>query len=639
MDRHDATSLAVQSLLLLLLLAVVVGFFEYGNYRRDREIAELSIQRNLDLLKLRFDSDLQQLADEVTSLAYSPALKRYLSSEETTDLALVQDGFMSLSAQRGWYDQVRYIDRHGRERVRVDRRDGISWLNRSGQDKLHRDYVQAGLALTGGQIYVSEIDLNIEYGQVEVPYQPMVRVVAPVELNGVQQGLTVLNAHAEVLLERLQQTLPKNTDLVMLNSRGGWIAGGSEHNWGFVFNPEAGLAQEAPSIWQVVSRLDKGHFEHQGGCYHFSWYQANLDDAQVPRWLLAQRNHHSCSVVATAAVQEGTAHLLMAASFSLPLLWLWHGSRMGARRLQRQQDVMRAQLQIVTQQADLGLLMVDRECRVRWVNPEAQRLLGWSQAELLGQNLHHLVHTTPEGEAIHEGECPTLRALQSGQRYRNDNDRMLSRSGEILQLSVRVNAFGDGDQRQAIVTLADVSEQVERERVLERLATTDPLTGVLNRRSILQSLRVLLDKPDSAACVIMADIDFFKKVNDTYGHNTGDRVLVEFAKTVRQLLRRGDLLGRLGGEEFVVVIDHAPLDSALALAERIRQAVQNHTCVAEDGSMVNVTSSFGVARQVGDETAEQLLGRADQALYKAKHGGRNRVEYLESTRVTDAVPE
>lgn len=172
---------------------------------------------------------------------------------------------MSLSAQRGWYDQVRYIDRHGRERVRVDRRDGISWLNRSGQDKLHRDYVQAGLALTGGQIYVSEIDLNIEYGQVEVPYQPTVRVVAPVELNGVQQGLTVLNAHAEVLLERLQQTLPKNTDLVMLNSRGGWIAGGSEHNWGFVFNPEAGLAQEAPSIWQVVSRLDKGHFEHQGG--------------------------------------------------------------------------------------------------------------------------------------------------------------------------------------------------------------------------------------------------------------------------------------------------------------------------------------------------------------------------------------
>lgn len=307
--------------------------------------------------------------------------------------------------------------------------------------------------------------------------------------------------------------------------------------------------------------------------------------------------------------------------------------------MQRQQDVMRAQLQIVTQQADLGLLMVDRECRVRWVNPEAQRLLGWSQAELLGQNLHHLVHTTPEGEAIHEGECPTLRALQSGQRYRNDNDRMLSRSGEILQLSVRVNAFGDGDQRQAIVTLADVSEQVERERVLERLATTDPLTGVLNRRSILQSLRVLLDKPDSAACVIMADIDFFKKVNDTYGHNTGDRVLVEFAKTVRQLLRRGDLLGRLGGEEFVVVIDHAPLDSALALAERIRKAVQNHTCVAEDGSMVNVTSSFGVARQVGDETAEQLLGRADQALYKAKHGGRNRVEYLESTRVTDAVPE
>ena len=165
-----------------------------------------------------------------------------------------------------------------------------------------------------------------------------------------------------------------------------------------------------------------------------------------------------------------------------------------------------------------------------------------------------------------------------------------------------------------------------REQRLTQLATTDELTGALNRRSILEHLQSLLDDPGIQTCVLMADIDFFKRVNDTYGHAAGDRVLKTFVDTMRGHLRKGDLLGRLGGEEFVVALGNADLQDAQALAERLRVAVAESGCPFDADTTITVTASFGLALYDGQETVTQLLIRADEALYRAKNLGRNRVE-------------
>ncbi len=124
----------------------------------------------------------------------------------------------------------------------------------------------------------------------------------------------------------------------------------------------------------------------------------------------------------------------------------------------------------------------------------------------------------------------------------------------------------------------------------------------------------------------MADIDFFKKVNDINGHAACDLVLKNFTKTMSSLLRKGDLLGRIGGEEFVVALGNTDLKSAQALAERLRLAAENSRTQVDDGSVISITASFGVAVYNGNESIEALLARADAALYQAKHTGRNRVE-------------
>jgi diguanylate cyclase (GGDEF)-like protein len=125
---------------------------------------------------------------------------------------------------------------------------------------------------------------------------------------------------------------------------------------------------------------------------------------------------------------------------------------------------------------------------------------------------------------------------------------------------------------------------------------------------------------------VMSDVDHFKKVNDTYGHNVGDRLLQEVAKALAQQCREVDLPARYGGEEFAIVVPDEPVSSAVHLAERCRQAVENVSLAAR-GETVRATASFGVADAPGPPSPEALVERADEALYQAKGAGRNRVQW------------
>lgn len=166
-------------------------------------------------------------------------------------------------------------------------------------------------------------------------------------------------------------------------------------------------------------------------------------------------------------------------------------------------------------------------------------------------------------------------------------------------------------------------------RQLEQLATRDALTQLCNRRYFLQQaqgefLRARRYKKPLAA--VMIDLDHFKKINDTYGHSSGDQVLIQFAEVCRQSLRSSDLLARYGGEEFILLLPETPLAEAREAAERLRRTIEAHLFCIEQGC-VHITASFGVSvRQPEDASIEALINRADQALYTAKQNGRNRTE-------------
>lgn len=172
---------------------------------------------------------------------------------------------------------------------------------------------------------------------------------------------------------------------------------------------------------------------------------------------------------------------------------------------------------------------------------------------------------------------------------------------------------------------------VRAHKDMHRLACTDPLSGVLNRRSFFEQAEDALLRRQRTAeslAVVMVDIDHFKRVNDGFGHDMGDEVIRQVAKTLQGAVRQTDCIGRLGGEEFAILFSNTGIDVVSLLAERLRKRIAE-LALRSEGRPCPVTASFGVSPVLPDEDAiDAALKRADSALYRSKHEGRNRVTVL-----------
>jgi diguanylate cyclase (GGDEF)-like protein len=165
------------------------------------------------------------------------------------------------------------------------------------------------------------------------------------------------------------------------------------------------------------------------------------------------------------------------------------------------------------------------------------------------------------------------------------------------------------------------------ERRLKTLASTDELTGLTNRRRMLEHIReelTRMKRSGRSGALIMADIDHFKQVNDKHGHACGDAVLIGVADTLRERLRSQDFIARWGGEEFLFLLPETDESGALIAAEKIRNAIEESTMEWE-GKQLNVTMTFGVAPLDPAVGIDESISRADDALYTGKQAGRNRV--------------
>jgi diguanylate cyclase (GGDEF)-like protein len=164
---------------------------------------------------------------------------------------------------------------------------------------------------------------------------------------------------------------------------------------------------------------------------------------------------------------------------------------------------------------------------------------------------------------------------------------------------------------------------------LRYLSQTDDLTGMLNRRALLERLENEINRAmryGSKLSLIICDLDYFKEINDTYGHDIGDRVLQMTSSLLLQSLRIIDILGRYGGDEFFIILPETSLEGAKEIAERIRSAISNFKLIVKKSLPIKTTASLGIAEfQEGKEDIQDFIKRADNALYLAKGKGRNRV--------------
>ena len=279
------------------------------------------------------------------------------------------------------------------------------------------------------------------------------------------------------------------------------------------------------------------------------------------------------------------------------------------------------------ERAPCGYHSLDSQGRVVRMNATELGWLGYRWEEVQGRAMTDLL--APESQARFAETFPKF--LQAG--HIEDVELVLLRKdGSTFPASISATAVTDaqGNLLSTRTTVFDITERKNLEARLERLARTDALTGLSNRRDFIERGGREWQRHQRHAAplaVLMMDIDHFKSINDQHGHAGGDLVLQEMAKTCTASLRNIDLVARVGGEEFAVMLPETTVERATEIAERLRQAVASLSVMLPAGQALRFTVSVGLAMyEPADEGIDAGLMRADQALYKAKAGGRNQVQ-------------
>jgi diguanylate cyclase (GGDEF)-like protein/PAS domain S-box-containing protein len=280
-----------------------------------------------------------------------------------------------------------------------------------------------------------------------------------------------------------------------------------------------------------------------------------------------------------------------------------------------------------------GVFFVDNDRRVTYWNRGAEQLTGYTAEDVVSQSCpdSFLLHIDEAGQHLCNDGCPLTRCLRSGQPAEAEL-YMQHREGHRVPVALKVTPIlgDDGQVSGAVQTFRDNSGVVAmREQVarLQRSALFDPLTRLGNRRYVEQNLQARqgeLERFGWPFGVLMMDIDHFKRVNDTHGHLTGDRVLRMVARTMTGNLRPYDILGRWGGEEFLAVVGFASHEALVTIGERFRMLVERST-LKHKGGELKVTLSIGGTLARPDDSRQSLVERADRQMYRCKQRGRNRV--------------
>lgn len=550
----------------------------------------------------------------ISSIASNPLMEKYISTEDETDRENLSNLFYSLTYSNKDLMQLRFLDASGMEKVRIDRDKASPTLKvvplSEMQDKSDRYYFKDTMQILDGTFWHSKVDLNIEHGQIEKPIKPTFRVAAPLILANRVQGILIANVLMDNLLNVI--TSSDNFNIYLVDGDGEVIINPDDSkSWSRYLPDRPGIRNIFPG--NAESILSNSSIM-ENGFYLFSMAKYFRNGEGIRMIMIPKEE-----VLGKLKKNNTLTALLIAAIVlfvSVPLSWMasYFPSRLQSSLLRAFKDIRRyndiIDRNIMTSKAD-------REGVITEVSSKFLEITGYTREEVIGKNHNILKHPDTKEETYRELWKTILSGLVWSAEVR-DLDKQ-GREFWILQ-----SITPEFDDNGVITGFTSIAQDITDKKKIEQMSVTDKLTGLFNRHrldEILENEMNRFSRYRADFSAILLDVDHFKKVNDTYGHQTGDEVLAKIAEIMRDNTRVTDFAGRWGGEEFLIIAVQSDLSSACALAEKIREKIAS----AVFGKAGSVTASFGVAQYKAGETAAHFINRADDALYVSKDGGRNKV--------------
>lgn len=632
-------------------LLVLAGFVYQNHSEHDKQVSvlmaqEIGAMRHARTMMVR---DLEIITSDIMILATSQALRDFIDFPSVKTRKRLNMRFSYFARDRAIYDQIRYIDSSGQEIIRINYQEGSPHMvpRHQLQNKALRYYFRQAMAIPADDIYISPLDLNIENGRIEEPFKPMLRLATPVmDSKGHKKGVVVLNYLAQRMLTRFDNFLSnkKGIQHFILNKNGYWLKNSdNDLEFGFMFDSEITFAQISPKVWSQITKQQSGQIKTERGVYTFvtihPWWEvraahfynlngpvfaATRQKRAMLRWHLVSfipQKQLDFSIFSTTNPKRFL--FLITVLFILALV-IWQAA--AARTLRNESEASLRLMSAGLEQSSAAVIITDKKGLVRYINPRFSQLTGYSKKDL--KNLDPL----PTSKA--RGKKPIFPApwqtISKGKSWSGEfkNQR---KNGTTYWAAASISPIRDakGKLTHFIGLQDDITEKKILQEKLEQAATRDSLTELFNRHCFFQLMEQEMTRAkryNRPFSLLIFDLDKFKRVNDTYGHQAGDEVLKTFARTLSRSMRSTDVIGRYGGEEFVACLPETNLAEAVSMAQRLRKLVAQKTVIFKENT-INFTVSVGCTQwQPEDIKPEDLVQRADQALYLAKNKGRNRVE-------------
>ncbi|MBR9871136.1 MAG: diguanylate cyclase [Gammaproteobacteria bacterium] len=628
-----------------LVCVLVFTLMVYGalQYQAALQIDDLKVAEQA---KTRMTSGLleqvfEYTANDLLAIASLPAAVRFNSGRSEEWKEALQTVFRVQLAQKNDYSQLRFLDHDGTELVRLEKTNQrvFNRQDTAMQFKGERYYVIETAALSEGEVYVSPLDLNVENGQVEVPYKPMIRFGTRVIDEGSgKQGLVVLNMKGEALLDTFETGMAGSYPAFLLNDEGHIIAGPDENDeWGFMFGLPSSFARDFPEALERILTDDYGWIETSKGLFVYETVHP-LKQSQSSQ-LAEQYTWKTVSFIPSSALPSSTllshswvvGFYIIGVLLTLVISFYTHFLIHKRRELRRENEQQSKRFWKISSVLGDGLIVMDKYGVLTYMNPEAERILGWDANDLVHKRGHEVFH-------VHEQDnpdCSVMEVMKTRQLYRSKDEEFRRKDDSTIPVILNAAPLtSDTGDEGVVISFQDFSEIKEYQETIHSLAFQDSLTGLPNRRVLEDRMQLAIALSDRHARhlgLMFLDLDHFKQVNDTYGHDAGDILLKEIAERLERNVRETDTVVRMGGDEFIVLLPEvSSTENAKVVAEKILAAVSQPVVLPLGVARVGVSIGITIARGAG-LTIEGVMQSADKAMYEAKRRGKNQIyvnEYL-----------
>lgn len=593
--------------------------------------------------------DIKETLSYALAVAEMPIIKAHMTDKngegvDSSTTAQLTDFLSTLVKHYPRYTKLILIDNQGNEVLRAP--VGIKSDPRFDDHRhANTDYFKAASKLFARDLYISPPGRNLQYELLSGEVIPVVNVATPIfNDQGERQGMVLLSLNWQFLTEAVQQAMliAPDAGVLLADAQGGWLlTEGSQRLPMIRFGDN--YARLAAKPWQPVTEQDEGTFTLGNHLLRFQRLDIRSQGFQGLAGRIFSQDNTLPWVLGVSLpaptwkslLQDEAIvvwFLLLTYSTAVALGIYWSISRHQQRKLRREAQQQATEVSNLYENAPCGYHSLNADGVILKMNQTELDWLGLTR-DVVGKRSYR-DFISPESLLDFDAAFQDVQAGRQGEA----ECTLIATDGHKRQVVIQGVGYLENDRfKYSNATVFDITERKQLEEKLRAQAMTDPLTGVYNRRYLQAQASVEISRASrhqTPISLIAIDIDHFKRINDEYGHDAGDEVLKRFTSVIKGLLRQEDLLCRVGGEEFAILLPDTPLEKAWQVAERIRVAVEQTQVPIEHDDMpvtIAITASFGLTHIANDEKAlKAAIKRADSGLYEAKSTGRNRIVLQET---------